>query len=75
MAKRSTTPPSAARRVAFTLVLVVMVGLAFSFPMTLGGDWQGAMIACGVTFVVALAVLILGTLIVASSRSRDDSQE
>ncbi|HRL13229.1 MAG TPA: hypothetical protein PKX07_15200 [Aggregatilineales bacterium] len=77
MSKRPSTPPSPARRVAFTLMLVILVGLAFSFPMTLGGDWQGALTACGITFVVALAVLILGTLIVANSRARggDDQPE
>lgn len=69
--KKSPQSPSPARRVAFTLMLVIMIGLAFTFPMTLSGNIQGALIACGIATLVGLAVLILGTLIVASARSRD----
>lgn len=66
-------PPS--RTFAYLILLICSIALAFTMPMTLQGNWQGALQVCAGTIVVLLLILVIGGFVVASNRSGNNGED
>ncbi len=60
-----------ARQVAYSMILVVTVALAVSFPASLMGNWSLVGQVCMGSGVLLALMLLVGGLVVASNRERN----
>lgn len=65
--------PTAAQRAAYTIMLIGLVALAFSLPLTLAGQVELALQVCAGGAILGVVVLFIGAASVALSRP-DDTQ-
>jgi uncharacterized membrane protein YdbT with pleckstrin-like domain len=70
MKDRSKTP--VARQVATFILLIFMIASAFSAFVTVAGNTTLGLYICGGAIVVGLVVLLIGGLVVAANRPRED---
>lgn len=62
---------SPARRAAYTMIFIWMVGAGFAASFTIGGRPETGLLICGGALVVSLVILLIGGLIVGSSGESD----
>ncbi len=58
---------SPARRAAYTMIFIWMIGAGFAASFTIGGRPQTGLLVCGASFLISIVVLVVGGLLVASS--------
>ena len=65
MSKKSPTKISPARQIAYTMMLVWFIGLAFSVPLSLQQNYPMALAACGGSFAISIVVFVIVGFLVA----------
>lgn len=66
---------SQARRAAYTMIFIWMVGAGFAASFTIGGRPETGLLVCGGSFVASIVVFFIGGLLVAGTNEDDASEE
>lgn len=61
-----------ARRVAFTMIFIWMIGAGLSTSFSFGGNSRLGFMICGGSILLSLVVFVVGGLTVASNQSEEE---